>query len=109
MRKVVTGFAAFVLVAIFATALIAGEEKAIEPVASNFYAPQSASCSGPRISVLRKAPLRSLFANCRAKRAARQASRASCAGTKKIEVVQEVLVVPRRTLRVLNCNNGQCQ
>lgn len=108
MRKVVTGFVALVFVAIFATALIAGEEVAIKPVASNCSAPQAASCSGSQITVLRRSPLRSLFANCRARRAARQASRASCAGTQTIEVVQEVVVVPRRTLRVLNCSSGRC-
>jgi hypothetical protein len=26
-----------------------------------------------------------------------------------VEVAREIVVIPRRTLRVLNCSNGQCR
>lgn len=105
MRKVVTGFAAFAFVAFLATGLIAGEQAEVVPVASNCSAPQASSCGGAQITVLRRAPLRSFFANCRARRAARS----SCAGVQTVEVAREIVVIPRRTLRVLNCSNGQCR
>ena len=88
MRKVVTGFAAFAFVALLATGLIAGEQAAVEPVASNCSAPQASNCGGARISVLRRAPLRSFFANCRARQAARRAARSSCAGVQTVEVAR---------------------
>lgn len=109
MRKVVTGFAALAFVAFLATGLIAGEQAEVVPVASNCSAPQASSCGGAQITVLRRAPLRSFFANCRARRAARQAARSSCAGVQAVEVAREIVVIPRRTLRVLNCSNGQCR
>ena len=105
MRKVVTGFAAFAFVAFLATGLIAGEQAEVQPVASSCSAPQASSCGGAQITVLRRAPLRSFFANCRARRAARL----SCAGVQTVEVAREIVVIPRRTLRVLNCSNGQCR
>lgn len=105
MRKVVTGFAAFAFVALLTSGLIAGEQAEVVPVSSNCSAPQAASCGEASISVLRKAPLRSFFANCRARRAAKL----SCAKVQAVKVTRKIVMFPRRTLPVLNCSNGQCR